>query len=219
MHHFLFPATKPVKLNQILFCIILIFFVCWLQWFVRVRKAACTASAWLRWQRKCASRGRADRPARSPSEGGGVFFVHVEVLTPLGRRREFSTTVCTIAVQQWRTEALNGDEPLIGSFAVTVEPAEWRIKLKRKKKKKMDYCDSWKETTEMNDETVYKHSLPSFFTAILLKQVESAEPSEERPAWCLHSLPCTWCILVLYIENMQLFPLYNHCWIKNKNQT
>lgn len=26
MHHFLFPATKPVKLNQILFCIILIFF-------------------------------------------------------------------------------------------------------------------------------------------------------------------------------------------------
>lgn len=34
----------------------------------------------------------------------------------------------------------------------------------------MDYCDSWKETTEMNDETVYKHSLPSFFTAILLKQ-------------------------------------------------
>lgn len=90
---------------------------------------------------------------------------------------------------------------------------------KRKKKKKMDYCDSWKETTEMNDETVYKHSLPSFFTAILLKQVESAEPSEERPAWCLHSLPCTWCILVLHIENMQLFPLYNHCWIKNKNQT
>lgn len=68
------------------------------------------------------------------------------------------------------------------------------------KKKEKSIVIVGRKMTEMNDDKVYKHSLPG-----------------QTPARCLHTLPCTWYILVLYIGNMQ-FPLYNHCWIK-KTQT
>lgn len=135
-------------------------------------------------------------------------------MTPLGGRCMSIRWICTMLLNIMKDWGTYGDFPLIASFEVTVEPAGLWSEVWNQKQTVVMKGDDKNEWS-----TVYKHSRCGSHTSGWTRSTarltcqRSAIRGREILASFLHTLPCT-LYIVLYIENMQLFPLYNDHWIK-----